>query len=118
MSVRDILKMGDPRLLRLVLQNLLSNALKYSRDTPDSRVEVRGGATAGGRWLEVRDNGIGFDMAQAHKLFQAFERLHGGGFEGHGIGLAQVVVNRFAANQWVKFMGTPAPTAKHTHVTI
>jgi len=35
-----------------------------------------------------------------------------------GIGLAQVVVNRFAATQWVKFMGTPAPTAKHTHVTI
>lgn len=81
---------GDPQLLRLVLQNLVSNAFKYTREGDGSRIEIRGGTSAGTPWMEVRDNGIGFEMAHAHKLFRPFERLHGPGFEGHGIGLAQV----------------------------
>lgn len=81
---------GDPQLLRLVLQNLISNALKYARDGDAPRVEIHGGTSPDTLWMEVRDNGVGFEMAQAHKLFRPFERLHGPGFEGHGIGLAQV----------------------------
>lgn len=98
---------GDPRLMRLVLQNLLSNAFKYAREGADSRVEIRGGATKGGRWLEVRDNGIGFDMAHAAKLFHPFERLHGAGYEGHGIGLAQVA--RIVERHGGTAVGSSAP---------
>lgn len=81
---------GDAQLLRLVLQNLLSNALKYSRETPPPKIEVRGGTFGGGGFFEVRDNGTGFDPGYAHKLFRPFERLHDPSYGGHGLGLAQV----------------------------
>lgn len=84
---------GDPAMLRQVWINLLSNALKYTRLRPMAKVEVgfRDGA------YYVRDNGAGFDMKHAHKLFQVFERLHRAeDFEGSGVGLAivQRVVER------------------------
>ena len=82
---------GDERLLRIVLVNLLGNAWKYSRNQPEARIEF--GKIAGERadTYFVRDNGAGFDMAYAGKLFGAFQRLHGGHeFEGIGIGLATV----------------------------
>lgn len=81
---------GDPSLIRLVLQNLFSNAFKYSRDTASARVVVEGGSGEGEDWFQVRDNGAGFDPGRAEHLFQPFERLHGDGFEGHGIGLSHV----------------------------
>jgi PAS domain S-box-containing protein len=82
---------GEPRLLRAVIENLLSNAWKYSRNTSAPRIEFRADPDRGPSAFLVRDNGVGFDMNQAKTLFQAFERLHGDReFEGTGVGLATV----------------------------
>jgi PAS domain S-box-containing protein len=89
---------GDPALLRQVWSNLLSNAVKYSAPRGDqARVEVEGEAVGGVARYRVRDNGVGFDMRHAGKLFGVFQRLHGEDrFEGTGVGLAivQRVVHR------------------------
>jgi signal transduction histidine kinase len=81
----------DPKLVRIALENLLGNAVKYSRNEPSPLVEM-GLTHRGGDTLFVRDNGVGFDMAHADKLFKPFQRLHmpNSGFEGTGIGLATV----------------------------
>jgi PAS domain S-box-containing protein len=77
---------GDPVLLRNLLQNLLGNARKYTRQRPDPAIWL--GRAPSGEFF-VRDNGVGFDMAHARRLFGAFQRLHTDReFEGHGIGLA------------------------------
>ncbi|HOX52748.1 MAG TPA: ATP-binding protein [Fibrobacteria bacterium] len=81
---------GEPSMVRLVLQNLLSNAFKYSRQNPSPMVVVSGGTEGNADWFEVRDNGVGFDPELADRLFRPFERLHGDRFEGHGIGLTHV----------------------------
>ena len=79
---------ADPSLLRIVLQNLIQNAWKFTATTGDAKIEV-GLADAGGYF--VRDNGVGFDMAYAGKLFGPFQRLHSEAeFPGTGIGLATV----------------------------
>ena len=82
---------GDPELLRVLMENLLDNAWKYTAKQPRARVEVgvaeRDGATA----YYVRDDGAGFDMADVDKLFGLFQRLHPADeFEGTGVGLATV----------------------------
>lgn len=81
---------GDPRLLRIVLENLLANAWKFTGAKPKARIEVGvEGPPDGEREFFVRDDGAGFDMAYAEKLFRPFERLHGQAeFPGTGIGLA------------------------------
>ena len=83
---------GDPALLKLVWQNLLANAVKYTAKLPDAHVEIGSRIDgAGGTTYFVRDDGVGFDMAYAHKLFGVFQRLHRSeDFEGTGIGLANV----------------------------
>lgn len=82
---------GEPRLLRVLVENLLSNAWKYSRKAAAPRIEFRADPDHGPSAFLVRDNGVGFDMNQAQSLFQAFERLHGDReFEGTGVGLATV----------------------------
>lgn len=83
---------GDRQLLRLLLQNLLENAWKYTSKKATARIEFGSSISASGkRVLLVRDNGAGFDMAYADKLFQPFQRLHNQHeFEGTGIGLATV----------------------------
>lgn len=96
---------GDRPLLWIVLENLLDNACKFSQRNPQPRVEL--GLTVGpeGRPVFfVRDNGVGFDMAYAEKLFRAFERLHGPEFEGLGIGLATVdrIVGRHGGRIWAE----------------
>lgn len=83
---------GDARLLRQALQNLIANAMKFSRYSTRPRIEVRAVRLAnGGAEYCVRDNGCGFDMRQADRLFAAFQRLHSQReYEGSGIGLATV----------------------------
>ncbi len=83
---------GDPQLLRLLLQNLLENAWKYTSKMPTARIEFgESNDSEGKRIFWVRDNGAGFDMAYASRLFQPFQRLHSAHeFEGTGIGLATV----------------------------
>src|SRR5205085_2337671 len=80
----------DPTLLRMVLENLLGNAWKYTGNAADARVEfVR--STAQPATFTVRDNGAGFDMRYADRLFGAFQRLHSASeFPGTGVGLASV----------------------------
>lgn len=82
---------GDPRLMEAVMQNLLSNAWKYSSKAARPRITVKACEDNGQRWICVSDNGAGFDPAYADKLFQPFERLHSQKeFPGIGIGLATV----------------------------
>jgi light-regulated signal transduction histidine kinase (bacteriophytochrome) len=81
---------GDQTLIRLVLENLLANAWKYTSRRPEAVIELGACAAGGKDCFFVRDNGAGFDMAYADKLFTPFERLHGAEFEGTGVGLATV----------------------------
>ena len=84
--------MADPGLMRAMLQNLLGNAWKYTSQTPQAKVQFTCTGKSGGLTVFcVSDNGAGFDMARAAKLFQPFQRLHGPDeFVGLGIGLATV----------------------------
>jgi len=83
---------ADPRLVRIMLDNLLGNAWKFTAKTPEARVELRREEHEGRAQFIVRDNGAGFDMAYAGKLFGPFQRLHGASeFPGSGIGLATVM---------------------------
>ena len=83
---------GDPALLRVVLSNLLANAVKFTRQRERAVIEIGARPGAPGRAeIFVRDNGAGFDMRYVDKLFGVFQRLHRSEeFEGTGIGLATV----------------------------
>jgi len=104
----DLVVRADPGLLRIVLQNLLANAWKFTGKCPRARVEVGSMAHDGRRAFFVRDDGAGFDMAYAAKLFGAFQRLHASDeFPGSGIGLATVqrIIHRHGGQVWAE--GTP-----------
>jgi signal transduction histidine kinase len=93
---------GDPRMLRLMLETLFDNAWKFTGRRTDARVEL-GIAGDGSGACFVRDNGAGFDMAYADRLFAPFQRLHPEEeFPGTGIGLATVrrIVNRHGGRIW------------------
>lgn len=97
--------LGDRTLLGDVFANLFSNALKYSRDREKRRITVTGGVEGDECVYAVTDNGIGFDMRFAGKLFGLFERLHSEeDFEGTGIGLAMVarIVKRHGGRVWAE----------------
>jgi len=96
---------GDSRLLRVVLDNLLRNGWKYSSKRPHARVEFNGLDENGERVFVVKDNGAGFDMRYADKLFGVFQRLHSAAeFEGTGVGLATVrrIINRHGGRIWAE----------------
>jgi signal transduction histidine kinase len=96
---------GDPRLLRILLQNLLENAWKYSAKTPHAEIEFGCNDEKGEAVFFVRDNGVGFDMDYADRLFAPFQRLHGPEeFAGSGIGLATVarIVHRHGGRIWAE----------------
>ncbi len=99
---------ADPVLTRSLLQNLLSNAWKYTRGNPDARIEI-GSCTVGGRpGFFVRDNGVGFDASQLEKAMKPFQRLHSEKeFEGLGVGLA--TVQRIVARHGGKIEAVSAP---------
>jgi len=97
---------GDPRLLAVVLENLIENAWKFTGRTPEARIRIGRKAGEGGDTvIYVADNGAGFDMAYSAKLFNAFQRLHASSdFEGTGIGLATVnrIVTRHGGRVWAE----------------
>ena len=96
---------GDSRLLRVVLENLLRNSWKYTAKQAQPRVEFGSVDGNGERAFIVRDNGAGFDMKYADKLFGAFQRLHSAAeFEGTGVGLATVrrIINRHGGRIWAE----------------
>jgi two-component system, sensor histidine kinase and response regulator len=96
---------ADPTLLKQVFVNLLSNAIKYTRGRDEAEVEVGAFEENGETAFFVRDNGVGFDMRYADKLFQVFQRLHRAEeYEGAGVGLALVarIVRRHGGRIWAE----------------
>jgi two-component system, NtrC family, sensor kinase len=94
---------ADDGLMRVLLENLLGNAWKFTANVPAARIEVRAEQKEGGTVFFVRDNGAGFDMSYAEKLFNPFQRLHTEAeFPGTGIGLATVhrIVDRHGGRIW------------------
>jgi PAS domain S-box-containing protein len=101
----DVMVEGDARLLRALLENLLGNAWKFTSKHSRARIEFGLTHRAGTPVYFVRDDGAGFDMAYADKLFGAFQRLHAmDEFEGNGIGLATVqrIVHRHGGQVWAE----------------
>jgi PAS domain S-box-containing protein len=99
----DLFADGDPRLLKIALENLLGNAWKYTREVPGARVEFGMAEHNGRKAFFVRDNGVGFDMKDADRLFEPFHRLQNDTeFPGTGIGLATVqrIILRHGGDVW------------------
>jgi signal transduction histidine kinase len=106
---------GDPRLIEVVLTNLLDNAWKYTTGTPAPHIRVTGETAGGVSTLSVSDNGAGFDMRHSARLFQPFQRLHRRDeFPGIGIGLATVqrIVHRHGGT--ISASGSPGNGATFT----
>lgn len=101
----DLSVSGDPRLVRILLANLIGNGWKFSSKKRDACISIGREIVDGETRIYVRDNGVGFDMIDGHKLFGAFKRLHSqSDFPGAGIGLATVqrIINRHGGRIWAE----------------
>jgi light-regulated signal transduction histidine kinase (bacteriophytochrome) len=108
---------ADASLLRIVLENLLGNAVKFSARRDPARIEFGNRSTDGARVLFVADNGAGFDMAYADKLFAPFQRLHrASDFPGTGVGLAivQRIIHRHGGTVWAEAVVDAGTTISFT----
>jgi light-regulated signal transduction histidine kinase (bacteriophytochrome) len=97
--------LGDVTLIRQAVANILSNAIKFTRGREDARILVNHEINDGEHVFSVRDNGVGFDMKYAEKLFGIFQRMHSSDeFEGTGIGLATIrmILSLHQGNVWIK----------------
>ena len=95
----------DPGLMKIVFTNLLSNAIKYTRPREVAIIEVASTGSNGRCTIFVRDNGVGFNMKYADKLFGVFQRLHRADqFEGSGVGLATVqrIIHKHGGEIWAE----------------
>ena len=96
---------ADPGLIRIALENLLQNALKFTSRHPSATIKFGASENPNGKTFFVRDDGAGFDPAYASKLFKPFQRLHThGDYEGHGIGLAisYRIIQRHGGKMWAE----------------
>lgn len=101
---QDIIVNADKKLMNVVLNNLLSNALKYSQKTKHPEIHFGSREINNKRVIFVKDNGVGFDMNKAESLFQPFVRLHSDNeFQGTGVGLSTVkrIIDRHGGSIWV-----------------
>ncbi len=108
----DMRVQADPHLMRILLDNLLGNAWKFTLHAEKARIDVAKSERDGGTVYRVRDNGAGFNMKYAERLFRPFQRLHSpADFPGTGIGLATVhrIIDRHAGRVWAE--GTPGQGA-------
>ena len=116
---------ADRNLVHQILVNLIGNAMKFAAEAPQPEVQVGMTGSSGEPIFHVRDNGVGFDAEQAKRLFKPFQRLHGGRFEGSGVGLSIVkrIVDHHGGRVWAESMpgqgatfyfslssATPSPT--------
>lgn len=119
----DLVAIGEERMVRIVMENLLGNSWKFTSKNPEARIEVGSEFVAGRQAFFVRDDGAGFEMSQSNKLFGTFQRLHHtSDFEGHGVGLATVqrIVRLHGGEVWAEaevgcgatFWFTFAPVAR------
>jgi light-regulated signal transduction histidine kinase (bacteriophytochrome) len=93
----DLTAIGDPQMLRVLMENLFGNAFKFTKNTKQALIKFGSTTEGEGTTFFIKDNGVGFDMAFKDKLFSAFQRLHDAAeFPGTGIGLATVqrIINR------------------------
>jgi two-component system sensor kinase len=106
LDIRDLpLAWGDPSMIRQVLTNLLSNALKFTRPREKAKIEIRGSVKGGETVFCVTDNGIGFTKEQGEKLFGYFKRLHSADqFEGTGLGLVitKRIIEKHGGRVWAE----------------